>query len=461
MNKTDLTMIDPLFQSQKDFFATHQTKNVTFRLSYLKKLKSWIKLHENEISDALYTDLNKSPEEAFLSEIGIILDELSIHIKKVKKWTKLKTVLPALNNFPARSYTIAEPYGVILNIAPWNYPFLLAIQPLIGMISAGNTAILKPSEMAPATATLMEKMLSDIFPSNYVAIVQGDKEAAQTLLKLPFDYIFYTGNPAVGKIIMKAAAEHLTPVTLELGGKSPVIVHEDANINTAAKRIAWGKCINAGQTCIAPDYLFVHKSIKDKMIEKIGYYINVFYGKNIEKSNFAHIINDRHFTRLFSYLEGQNILWGGECNSKKRYLAPTLIDEPNPKSPLMQEEIFGPLLPVISYENIDEVLKFINARPKPLALYLFTTSNKIIKKFTHESSSGALTVNDTLMHLGNHRLPFGGVGNSGMGSYRGQFSFDTFSHKKAVMINSNYPDIPVRYAPYNTLKNTILRLFLK
>ena len=460
MQNTPTDQINTIFQSQKDFFLTNQTKNVQYRLDALKKLKKWVQVHEEDIAEALYDDLRKSKVESFLTEIGMVLEDLSLHIGKIHKWSGRKSVLPALNNFPARSGIMPEPYGCVLNISPWNYPFLLTIQPLIGIISAGNTAIIKPSEMASTTAQLIDDMIKELFPPEYIAVFQGDKETAQALLKCPFDYIFYTGNTIVGKIIMKAAAEHLTPLTLELGGKSPVIVHKDANIAIAARRIAWGKTINAGQTCVAPDYIFVHKSVKSKLVEKISEAIDEFYEHDTENGPFARIINDRHFDRLFSYMKDQTILRGGETDAEIRYIAPTIIDEPDTESPLMQEEIFGPLLPIIAYENLDETINFINKRPKPLALYLFTSSKEIRKKVAMETSSGALTINDTIMHLGNHRLPFGGVGGSGMGAYHGKYSFDTFSHHKAIMINSGSIDLPVRYAPYNGFKEKLLRLFL-
>ncbi len=453
--------IKALFKSQKDYFSAGNLRDLSRRLNTLRRLRRWIKEHEKEIAAALYSDLGKSSKEAYITEIGLVLNELRVHLRHARSWSRGRRILPALNNFPARSRIHPEPYGAILSISPWNYPFLLSVQPLVGMISAGNTAILKPSELAPATSRLIADMIRNIFDPGHVAVIEGGKEEAEALLRLPFDTIFYTGSASVARLVMKAAAEHLTPVTLELGGKSPVIVHRDANLRSAARRIAWGKTLNAGQTCVAPDYVFVHEDIREKLISEIQKSIHEFYGPDLQASPYARIINDGHFTRLSDFLRNASVLSGGKSDAATRYIEPTLIDNPDPDSPIMQEEIFGPLLPILSYQDPEDVIRFVNSRPKPLALYLFTSSRKLWKHVNASTSSGAFTVNDTIMHLGNHRLPFGGVGGSGMGAYHGRHSFFTFSHSKAVMINSRFPDIPVRYAPVSRFREALLRFFLR
>lgn len=448
-------------KSQKIFFMTHETKNIQFRLRALIKLKEYIVKNEKKIADALYNDLRKSYFEVYAAEIGLVIDELSLHIKKLKRWAKPQRVLSALNNFPSKEYIVKEPLGTALIIAPWNYPFILSINPLIGAISAGNTAVLKPSEISKATEKVIAEMISEIFPSDYVAVITGDKETAIILLEQKFDKIFYTGNETVAKSIMKKASENLTPVTLELGGKSPTIVDKCANIKLAAKRIAWGKALNAGQTCMAPDYLFVHSEIKERFISQLESEFNTLYKGNFKISkDYPRIINENHFNRLLKLMENTNVIFGGKTDSTDRFISPTLIKIDDIEHPVMKDEIFGPIMPMLTFDDLDKVISFINNRPKPLTLYYFSENKKKQKKIISETSSGGCCINETIMHFTNERLPFGGVGASGIGNYHGKFSFDTFSHSKAVLKKSTLIDMPIRYAPYTKLKTKLMKLFI-
>nr|WP_262487675.1 aldehyde dehydrogenase [Flexibacter flexilis] len=438
-----------IIAAQRHFFASHQTKSTDFRIKNLQKLKAAVLRNEAKIAAALWQDLHKSAEEAYLTETSIVLQEIDNHIKNLKKWTKPKRVPTPLHVLPSRSYLYAEPLGVALIIAPWNYPFQLLINPLIGAISAGCCVILKPSPFAPHIAEVMEQIIHEIFSAEYVEILLGGKEINDILLQNKFDIIFFTGSPTTGKIIAKAAAEFMTPVVLELGGKSPCIVAEDANLDVAAKRIAWGKIINAGQTCIAPDYLFVHHTVKEKLLQKIVDNFKEMLGENIKQSQyFGRIIHATAFERLNKYLQGQNIVFGGETDAQERYISPTLLDNILPENPIMQEEIFGPILPIMTYTQLSEVIDFVNKNEKPLALYFFSEDDAKINEILTKTSSGGACVNDTLMHIANHHLPFGGVGNSGMGAYHGHFSFEIFSHKKAVVRTPTWVDLPLKYTPF-------------
>jgi aldehyde dehydrogenase (NAD+) len=363
-------------------------------------------------------------------------------------------------HFLSRSRIYHEPYGVVLIISPWNYPFQLTIAPLIGAIAAGNCVLIKPSEFSPATSALMAKMIAEIFDPDYLAVFQGDAEATQQILAEKFDYIFYTGSTAVGRIIMTAAARHLTPVTLELGGKSPCIVDQDARLDYGIKRIAWGKFLNAGQTCIAPDYVLVHRKIKEAFVEEMIRTIHTFYGEDpMESPDYARIINERHFNRLLRLTEKGRILSGGNSRRKDLYVAPTLIDQVSPDDPVMQEEIFGPILPLIEYDDIDEAIAFVNQRPKPLALYCFSENKQIQDRVLRETSSGGGCINDTISHIGSQELPFGGIGESGMGGYHGKVSFDTFTHQRGILFRSNLVDMPLRYPPYRGRVSLLKVLF--
>ncbi|QAA83268.1 aldehyde dehydrogenase [Aequorivita sp. H23M31] len=450
--ETSEASIIRLITEQKAFFATHQTKDIEFRLAQLRKLKDAILQNQKNIEDALYKDLHKSPEEVFLTEISLVLSEIDNHIKYLKKWAKPKKVPTPIHLQPSSSKIIYEPLGVALIIAPWNYPFQLLFNPLVGSISAGCCAVLKPSPDASNIAKVMEEIISETFDSNYISVIQGGRETNTILFAQKFDIIFFTGSPKVGRVVMKAASENLIPVILELGGKSPCIVDRDADLAIAAKRIIWGKLINAGQTCIAPDYLFVHSSIKDELLNKIKSNILLMYGENIKESRFyPRIINESAFKRLSGLLDEGKIFYGGEGDLEDLFFPPTIIDEVKPHFKIMQEEIFGPILPVMTYENLDEPLEYINKNEKPLAFYYFG-GNKKARKVLTKTSSGGACINDVLLHIGNHNMPFGGVGNSGMGSYHGRESFLAFSHKRAVLTSPTWFDLSLKYVPFKHFK---------
>ncbi len=441
--------IQTTIAKQRAFFATGKTKDYDFRVSQLQKLSQLIKENEQLILDALYADLRKPAIEAFGSEILGTLSEIKFVLKHLKSWMKPQKVGTPINLFPSSSYIHTEPLGVVLIVAPWNYPFVLTIQPLIGAIAAGNCTILKPSEHTPNTSSAIAKIINTNFDPSFISAIEGGIETNQALLAEKFDHIFFTGGTAIGKIVMEAAAKHLTPVTLELGGKSPCIVDESSNLDITAKRIIWGKFYNAGQTCVAPDYLLVQKSIKPALIEKLLEYVKTFFGENPQQSaDFGRVVNERQFDRLVGLLDEGKILIGGQHDRSDRYIAPTLIDQVSPNSKIMAEEIFGPILPILEYEQISEAIAFVNAQPKPLALYLFSSNKTNQAQILQEISFGGGCLNDIIMHLGNPELPFGGVGNSGMGSYHGKASFDTFSHRKSILKNSFRFDLKWRYPPY-------------
>lgn len=452
--------IEAYVKKQKVFFNTDTTKAIAFRKTQLLALRNSILKHEKEIYDALWSDLHKSNFETYEAEIGIVLAEITYMLKHLDRLAKPKVHKTSLAIFPAKAFTIKEPFGVVLIIAPWNYPFQLALTPLVGAIAAGNCAVVKPSDYAKATANVIEIILKDAFPSNYVTTVQGGRDANQDLLKQNFDYIFFTGSVNVGKVVMREAAEHLTPVTLELGGKSPCIVDYTADIDLAGKRIAWGKFLNAGQTCVAPDYILVHTSVKEELITAILKYIKVFYGANpIISEDYPHIISKKHFNKLLGLMENEAVI-GGDYKEEALAIAPTLLSSATYESAAMQEEIFGPILPIIEYDNINSVISKLKTMPKPLALYLFTTSSSLTKKVIKSLSYGGGCINDTIMHFANGSTPFGGVGNSGMGRYHEDASFDTFSHTKSVVDRGLSPDVPVRYPPFKK-KLSILKKILK
>lgn len=452
MEDTSRSSIEDILKEQRNFFATNQTKDIKFRIENLKRFKTVIQKYETKIAEALWTDLHKSYEEAYLTEISIVLQEINNHIKNLKRWARTKRVSTPLHLLPSSSKIIYEPLGIALIIAPWNYPFQLLMNSVVGSISSGCCAIIKPSPYTPNIARVMENMINDTFKSNYIGTVQGSRKVNTILLEQRFDIIFFTGSPSVGKVVMKAAAENLTPVVLELGGKSPCIVDANANIDIAAKRIAWGKTINAGQTCIAPDYVFVQKSVKDELIQKIAKNIEEMYGANIQESNyFPRIVNQQAFDRLEKLLQHGNIKFGGKLDSKDRYVSPTIIDDINPEDPVMQEEIFGPILPVMSFTDINEVITYVNSNEKPLAFYYFG-KNKQAKDILSKTTSGGGCINDTLMHITNHNLPFGGVGNSGLGKYHGRDSFMAFSNARAIVNTPTWIDLPLKYVPFKYFK---------
>jgi acyl-CoA reductase-like NAD-dependent aldehyde dehydrogenase len=452
--------VKELIQAQRQFFATGQTKELAFRLEQLQRLKKTIQDYEQKILDALKADLNK-PELEGMLEVAVIQD-INYILKHLKSWVKPQKVKTPLDQFPASAKIYAEPLGVVLIIGPWNYPFSLMIAPLLGAIAAGNCAILKPSELAPNTSAIVTEVIRKTFDPNYIAVIEGGVETSQQLLAEKFDHIFFTGGTKIGQIVMEAAAKHLTPVTLELGGKSPCIVEPDIDVKVAAKRITWGKFINGGQTCIAPDYLLVNQEIKSQLITEIKQCIADFYGGDPANSpDYPRIISDRHFHRLTSFLSEGEILIGGQTNPENRYIAPTLIDGISPDAAIMEDEIFGPILPILAYRDLSEAIALINSRPKPLALYLFSQDKTKQQQVLTNTSSGGVCINDTIVHIASPDLPFGGVGDSGIGSYHGKASFDTFSHQKSVLSKSFMFDFDWRYAPYTPDKLKLLKkLFL-
>ena len=444
--------IELIFSEQKKFFELGKSKNIDFRINELKKLKKIIQKNEEEILQALKKDLGKSNFEAYATEVGIIYDEINLHIKNIRKWAKREKRNSPIVHYPSKSYVYKEPYGVTLIIGPFNYPFQLVLAPLIGAISAGNTAIIKPSENTINTAKLLEKIINNNFDKGYIRVVDplGGKEVVSYLLDLPFDYIFFTGSVRVGKIVMEKAAKNLTPVTLELGGKSPCIVDSDADINLAAKRIVWGKFLNAGQTCVAPDYLFIHKNIKDKFLKALVKEIKNQFGENIKKSSdYPRIVNTISLDRFSNYLKDGEIYFGGEIDKETLYMEPTILTNVKLESLVMTDEIFGPILPVIEFNYLNEIISIINKREKPLALYYFSESNKKIEYVIERTSAGGVTINDTIIHVANGNLPFGGVGPSGLGKYHGKDSFNTFTHTKSVMKRGTFIEFKIRFAPYN------------
>jgi aldehyde dehydrogenase (NAD+) len=433
--------------------------DIEYRKQTLKKLLYNIQKNEDLIVKALYDDFKKPEFEAVLTETNYVISELKDTIKNIRNWSKPKRVFPSILNFPSTDYIYKEPYGKVLVIAPWNYPFQLALCPLISAVAAGNQVILKPSELTPHTAAIIAKIIEKTFHINHVEVIQGGIEVSNKLLAQRWDYIFFTGSVSVGKIIAKAAAEHLTPITLELGGKNPCIIDETANLRLAAKRIVWGKFINAGQTCIAPDYILIQKNMKVNFITFMIEEITKAYGKKMEKSpDFARIINTKNWLRLVSMLEPEKIIFGGETDANKNYISPTLIDEPSLDSLIMKEEIFGPLLPILTYEKEQDIYTILNRYEKPLAFYIFSDHKVFARKLIDTCSFGGGCINDTVVHFSNKRLPFGGVGHSGMGAYHGQLSFDIFSHQKAVVRKGTWLDLPMRYAPYKDKLSALKRL---
>lgn len=433
--------------------------SISYRKEKLKQLLNVIIKHENEIVSSLYNDFKKPEFEAVVTETSYVISDLKDTIKNIDKWAKPKWILPSLLNFPSSDYILQEPYGKVLIIAPWNYPYQLALCPLIAAVAAGNQVVVKPSELTPNTSAIIYKIVSEVFDKEHVEVIEGGIEVSEKLLAQRWDYIFFTGSVAVGKIVAKAAAEFLTPVTLELGGKNPCIVDENCNIKLTAKRIVWGKFINAGQTCIAPDYILVNSKIKSKLIDALKTEIILAYGENPEESkDFARIVNTKNWKRLVSFLENETILYGGKINESDNYIAPTLIDESKLDSLVMQDEIFGPVLPIISYKEESEIEKIISKYEKPLSLYVFSNNTKWAKSIVKKYSFGGGCINDTVVHFSNKRLPFGGVGYSGIGAYHGRLSFETFSHKKSIVNKSTWLDLPMRYAPYKGKLKTLKKL---
>ncbi|CAM4455182.1 aldehyde dehydrogenase (NAD+) [Paenibacillus endophyticus] len=444
--------IESIIQAQKAFFEKGTTKDLQFRLQQLGLLKQAIKRYEKEIVDALYQDLRKSELETYMTEIIIATNSITHTMKQLKKWIKPQKVKTPLYLFPSSSRIVKEPYGTILIIGPFNYPFQLVIEPLIGAIAAGNCAIVKPSENTPRISALIQHLLNETFEPAYIKVIEGERETTSLLIHAPVDYIFFTGSIGVGKIVMEAAAKRLVPVTLELGGKSPVIVDSSANLELAAKRIIWGKCLNTGQTCISPDYLLVHESVKAPLLSKMKKVITSFYGSDIQRNkDYGRIVNRRQFDRLAAILEKDqaSIAFGGRTDAADLFIEPTLLDGITWESEAMSDEIFGPILPIMTYRHIDEAVRAINARPKPLSLYLFTESKPLEHEVMNRISFGGGCINDTILHASNPHLPFGGVGTSGVGAYHGKHSFDVFSHRKSILKKSGKFELGLVFPPYD------------
>jgi aldehyde dehydrogenase (NAD+) len=450
--------LSAVLENQRRFFNTGKTKDLNFRIGQLRLLERLLNANEDAICDALKRDMNKSRFEAYVGEIGMVANEITYAARRVRSWAKPQRVRTPLIHFPASSRIHSEPLGVVLIIGPWNYPIQLVLSPLVGAMAAGNCAMLKPSRHAPHTAKIIAELIGQNFAPDYVSVAAGAADSSQ-LLEERFDYIFFTGGAAVGKIVAAAAAKHLTPATLELGGKSPCIVDRDARLDVAARRITWGKFFNAGQTCVAPDYLLVDRVVKDPLLERIKASVTEFYGDDPRTSpDYARIINQRHFERLIGMLDQGDIVIGGERDPSDNYLAPTVIDHVSLDHKIMEDEIFGPILPVISYADLDEGISIVNRAPKPLSLYFFSESHAKLEKVIRETTSGGATMNDTVLHLSTQTLPFGGVGQSGYGKYHGKASFDTFSNKRSILHRSFALDLPLRYPPYGNKLSLVKRL---
>jgi len=439
-------MFDPIIRRQREFFATGATRDPAFRREALRRLKRGLLEHERELVKALEADLGKSESEAYLSEIAPVVMELNHAIRNVFRWSRPKRTKTPIALFGAGSRMYPEPYGVALIISPWNYPVLLTLRPLIGALAAGNCVVVKPSEWTGAVSAALARLIAAVFPPEHVACAEGGVETSEALLAQRFDYVFFTGSPRVGKIVYEKAAALLTPVTLELGGKSPCIVAEDANLRLAAKRIVWGKLLNAGQTCVAPDYLLVHRRVKDALVREIAARAEAVYGPDmLRHERYPRVLNERHFRRLNGYLEGAKVLFGGRSDEASLRIELTLLDEPDRDAPVMREEIFGPILPVVAYDELSDAIRMIGDGPKPLACYVFTASGETAERVIREVSFGGGCVNDAVIHLSSPHLPFGGVGDSGIGRYHGRESFETFSHRKSVLRQTTRFDMPARY----------------
>ena len=447
-----LDTIPQIVARQRKFFAEHATLSIDFRLKMLRRLREAIIEREKQLAEALRIDLNKSYEEAYLTEISIVLGEIDNFLKHLRRWAAPSKRKTPLKLFPAKSQIITEPLGVALIIAPWNYPVQLLLNPLVGAIAAGCTAVLKPSPYVPHVAQVLEELVRACFDEEYVAIVQGHRDVNEALLNERYDIIFFTGSPDLGRVVMRAAAEHLTPVVLELGGKSPVVVDRTADIKVAAKRLAWGKTLNAGQTCIAPDYLLIHREVKEQFVEAFKEALCELHGEDARLSeHYVRMVSDRAFERVSGYISEGRVRCGGRVVAKERYIEPTLLDEVSEDSAVMREEIFGPVLPMIEIGGIDEAIAYINEREKPLALYIFA-DEYLARRVVEYTSSGGACINDCIMHVANEKLPFGGVGNSGMGRYHGRDSLYSFSHRRSMITTPTWLDLPFRYMPYKWFK---------
>ena len=454
--------IKSIVAAQNAYFRTHKTFDVAFRIQALKKLREAIKKHEDEICEALRIDIGKSAYESYMCEIGMTLGELSYVVKHLRRWARPHRVATHLGNFPSISKVIQEPFGTVLIMSPWNYPILLSFEPLIGAIAAGNTAVLKPSNYSPNCSKIVQSIVEETFERGYVDVITGGRAENTALLEQKFDYIFFTGSPSVGKLVMEKASAHLTPVTLELGGKSPVIIDHTANLKLAARRLCFGKYVNCGQTCIAPDYLMIEESIKDEFLGYYKQFAKEMYGENpLEDPTYGKIVNIKHFTRVKGLIDPAKVIYGGRYNEATLQIEPTIMDNVTPDDAIMKEEIFGPILPVMTWKNIDEVEKFIIDRAKPLACYVFTNDKAIEERFTKYVSFGGGCINDVINHIATETMGFGGVGESGMGSYHGKLSFQTFSHAKSMIKKSQLIDLPMRYRPYKKYYDKIIHLIMR
>ncbi|HKM11359.1 MAG: aldehyde dehydrogenase [Bacilli bacterium] len=454
--------IKAIVLEQKKFFATGQTLNYQFRLDALKKLLAAVHRHEEDIFQALKADLGKSQFEAYLTEVGMVYSELNHTIKHLKKWMKPEKVKNPLANFPGKAWRQPSPFGNVLIMSPWNYPILLTLDPLICALSAGNTAVVKPGSYSKNVSLVLNTMLSEIFEPNYVAVVLGGRQENAELLDQKFEYIFFTGSPQIGHLVQEKASVHLTPITLELGGKSPTIIDETANIKLAAERTVFGKFLNCGQTCVAPDYFIVHESVHDQFVEEVKKEIVRQFGpKPLENENYGKIINEKHFTRVSGLIHPDKIVFGGTIDAEHLRIEPTILDHVTFDDPVMGEEIFGPIMPIMTYKDDNEVEEMIAKNPTPLALYLFTTRREYASYLTQKISFGGGCINDVIVHLASNHMPFGGVGNSGMGSYHGKWGFETFSHYKSIHEKKAWPDLQLRYQPYSKKKLNLIKKFLK
>ena len=454
--------IQHMVQAERRYFETGKTKNYLFRIWVLTALEKSIRQHETELHEALKQDLGKAQMESYMTETGMVFSEIAYLKRHLAGWMREKRVWTPLAQFPAKSFKLHEPYGVVLVMAPWNYPFMLLMEPLAGAIAAGNCVVAKPSAYSPHVSAVIKRILKEALPEGLVSVVEGGRAENQTLLEQRFDYIFFTGGVAVGRLVLEKAAAHLTPVTLELGGKSPCIVDSSADVCLAARRIVFGKYLNAGQTCVAPDYILVQESVKEELIRYLRYYISRMFGDHpLENERYPKIINEKHFDRICRLLKGEKVVIGGKSSKEQQKIEPTVLVDVTKDSPVMQEEIFGPVLPILEYCYLIQAESFVKSYPKPLALYLFTRNRKTEKRILKNLSFGGGCINDTVIHLATSRLPFGGVGNSGMGSYHGRYSYVTFSHEKSIVKKYNWLDLPMRYQPYTRWKERLVRIFMK
>ena len=455
--------LDRLLQNQREYFRSGATLPVDFRIAMLKKLRDAVERHEEEIAAALKADLGKSDFEGFMCETGLVKSELSYMIRHTRRFASRRRAHTPLAQFASASYQKPSPYGNVLIMSPWNYPFLLTVDPLVDAIAAGNTAVVKPSAYSPATSAVIAKMIGECFPPEYVAVVTGGRKENATLLEKKFDLIFFTGSQAVGREVLRHAAGHLTPAVLELGGKSPCIVDGTAKLELAAKRIVFGKYLNCGQTCVAPDYILCHRSVKEKLVQELCRQVRLQYGEDpLANPDYGKIINEKHFNRLCALLAPEKTVLGGTANRDTLQIAPTVLDNVTWEDPVMQEEIFGPILPVLTFDSFEEVYALLADRPKPLALYLFSEDRRRIQEVTERCSYGGGCVNDTIIHLATSEMGFGGVGESGMGAYHGKTGFDAFSHSKSIVAKKTWMDLPMRYQPYRRgLYGKLLRMFLR